>query len=592
MTGDPLAIAVRAFVEELVRAGLGDVIVCPGSRSTPLALAVAAHPGLRTHVLIDERSAAFVALGLARTARRPVAILVTSGTAAAELLPAVAEAALARVPLILLTADRPTELRDRGAPQTIDQVGIFGSHVRWAAEAPLPDGRAETVAHLRWLAGRAVAEAAAGPRGAGPVHLNLPFREPLVPGGPLGPQPDLEGAPFARAVAGMRTLDDGTLDALAGRIATTPHGLLVAGPDDDPAIPAALAALAAAAGWPVVADPLSGARTGTHDRSHVLARSDQLLRAGSWIDAHRPALVLRTGAMPTAKPFTELLAAARPETWILDGDAGWREAALVPATCLHADAAATLRGLADRLVARGHRPDPAWAAAWREADARADRAMRAWLGELAEPFEAIPFTVVPSVLPDDAVLWVGSSMPVRDLDGWLPVGERPLRILSSRGANGIDGVTSAAAGAALAGPDPVLLVTGDVSFLHDIGGLVSARLLGVALTIIVIDNDGGGIFSFLPQAAADRPDVGLPAAFERLFGTPHGIDLVALARGAGAAADRHEWATFPTALRAVMRDRRPGVRVLVLSGDRARNVALHREVARVAAAAIAREDVP
>ncbi|MFO1541416.1 MAG: 2-succinyl-5-enolpyruvyl-6-hydroxy-3-cyclohexene-1-carboxylic-acid synthase [Chloroflexota bacterium] len=592
MTGDPLATAVRAFVEELVRAGLADVVVCPGSRSTPLALAVAAHPGLRTHVLIDERSAAFVALGLARTARRPVAVLVTSGTAAAELLPAAAEAALARVPLLLLTADRPAELRDRGAPQTIEQPGIFGAHVRWAAEAPLPDGRPDTIAHLRWLAGRAVAEAVAGPRGAGPVHLNLPFREPLVPGGPLGPDPDLAGAPFAPALTGKRTLDVGTLDALAERIAATPRGLLVAGPDDDPALPGAVAALAAAAGWPVVADPLSGVRAGAHDRTHVLARSDQLLRPGPWIDAHHPAIVVRTGAMPTGKPVTELLAAARPATWILDGDAGWREAALVPATYLHADPAATLHALAARLAARGHRPDPAWAAAWRAADGRADAAMRAWLGGLDEPFEALPFAIAPEVLPDDAVLWVGSSMPVRDLDGWLPTSERPLRVLSSRGANGIDGVTSAAVGAALADAGPVLLVTGDVAFLHDIGGLVSARLLGVPLTILAIDNDGGGIFSFLPQAAAERPEVGLPAAFERLFGTPHGIDLAVLAAGTGAAARVADRATLAPLLRDALADRRPGVRVLVLRSDRARNVELHRTVARVAAAALAREDAP
>ena len=585
MSPDALTRSVRAFVEELVRAGVRDVILAPGSRSTPLALAVAAHDALRLTVLLDERSAAFAALGLARAARRPVAVVVTSGTAVAELLPAVAEASLARVPLLLLTADRPAELRDRGAPQTIDQVGIFGSHVRWAAEAPVPDDSPQMLAHLRWLAGRAVAEAVAGPRGAGPVHLDLPYREPLVPSGPLGPDPALADAPYLRAIVGSRTLDAATLDELARRIAATPRGLLLAGPDDDPELPAALAALAAAAGWPIVADPLSGLRAGPHDRSALITRGDQVLRPGPWIDAHAPSLVLRTGAMPTGKPATDLLARVRPETWIVDGDAGWREAALVPALFLHADPPATLHALADRVRARGA-ADGSWLAAWHAADARVDGALLAWHAELSEPFEGSPFLLVPDLLPDGGLLWVGSSMPVRDLDGWLPASPRALRILSSRGANGIDGVTSAAVGAALAGPGPALLVTGDVAFLHDVGALVSARLAGVALTILVIDNDGGGIFSFLPQAATDRPEVGLPQAFERLFGTPHGIDLAALARGHGASVTVATPATLRADLAGALADRSPGIRVVLFRSDRAGNVGLHREAAAVAAAAL------
>ena len=272
---------------------------------------------------------------------------------------------------------------------------------------------------------------------------------------------------------------------------TVEDGLIVAGPDDDAALPAALAALSAATGWPIVADPLSGLRCGPHDRSRMLARGDQLARPGPWIDAHPPALVVRTGAMPTSKPVTELLARTRPELWVIDGDSGWREAAFLPARYLHADAARTAVAIAERLRAIGHTPDPAWSAAWIAADRRAGEALDAWLAGLTDPFEGLPFALAPSVLPDDAIVWAGSSMPVRDLDGWLPSSDRRLRILSSRGANGIDGVTSAAAGAALAGDEPVLLVTGDVSFLHDVGGLLTARLLGVPLTILAIDNDGG-----------------------------------------------------------------------------------------------------
>jgi 2-succinyl-5-enolpyruvyl-6-hydroxy-3-cyclohexene-1-carboxylate synthase len=592
---DPVAAGLRAFVEELVRAGLRDVIACPGSRSTPLALAASAHPALTVRVLLDERSAGFAALGLARTARRPVAIVVTSGTAAAELLPVAAEASLARVPLLLLTADRPPELRDRGAPQAIDQVGLFGRHVTWAAEAPLLDGDPATLAHLRWLAGRAMAEAAGGPRGAGPVHLDLPFREPLVPRGPLGPLPDLPDVPWVRAIAGPRRLGPAALDALADRARSVERGLIVAGPSDDPRVPDALAALAAATGFPIVADPLSGARTGAHDRSMVLGRADHLARVHDWVDAHAPVLVIRTGAMPTSRPVTELLARTRPELWVVDGDGGWREAALVPATFVHADATATAHDLAARL-ARG-RPRPgAWARAWLDADRRVDGALRAWLADLDEPFEGLPFALAPAVLPDGAVLWAGSSMPVRDLDAWLPVTGRRLRVLSSRGANGIDGVTSAAAGASLAatgaGGGPVLLVTGDVSFVHDLGGLVSARLAGASLTILVVDNDGGGIFSFLPQAAADRPDVGLPEAYERLFGTPHGTPIAAAAEALGARAVTASHRDLGAHLHAAVGDRSPGVRVVVLRSDRARNVVLHREAAAIAASALVSGTTP
>lgn len=572
-----LAAGLRAFVEELVRAGLTDAVVCPGSRSTPMALALAAHDGVRLHVLLDERSAAFAALGMARASRRPVAVLVTSGTAAAELLPAAAEADLARVPLVLLTADRPAELRDRGAAQTIDQVGLFSSHVRWAAEVPLMDGAPETLAQWRWLAGRAMAEAGGIGRGAGPVHLNLPYREPLLPDGPLGAEPDLPGASFVASVAGRRRLDPGDLDALAGHLRGIERGLIVAGPDDDPAVAGAIARFAAATGYPVVADGLAPARAlpGAGGGEH-------LARPSAWLDAHLPELILRVGAIPTSRPLNELIARPEPELWVLDGDAGWRQPAARPSVLLHADAAATLDGLEVRL---GRAPtDGAWAADWTRARAAVDVALAGWLAACDEPFEGAPFAAL-SELMTAGLLWVGSSMPVRDLDAWW-TGGRGVRVVSSRGANGIDGVTSAAAGAAAAEDGPVVLVTGDVSLVHDLGGLVTARLLGVPLTILVVDNDGGGIFSFLSQAAAERPDVGLPAHFERLFGTPHGTRVAEVAAALGATVREVDHRSLRGALADALADRSPGVRLLRYPSDRARNVALHREVAAVAAAAL------
>ena len=570
------AALLRAFIAELAAAGVRDAIVCPGSRSTPLALALGVSPAIRVRVLLDERAAGFFALGMARTDRRPVAVLVTSGTAAMELAPAVVEAAHSRVPLVVLTADRPAELRDRGAAQTIDQDHLYGRAAKWFAELPLFDGHPATVAHVKSVAGRAVATALAGP--AGPVHLNVPFREPLLPDGPLEAA---DAAATASAIAGRRTLDDAALGDLAARVGSARRGLIVAGPDDDPALPEALAALADATGFPILADPLSGLRTGRHDRSMVVARGDQLVRRGPWIDAHRPDLVVRTGAMPTSRPIVELLAAARPELLVLDRDGGWRKSALVPATFVHADPAATARALVGQID--DDRAD-GWAPEWLDAEAAATAAMDAWLAALDEPFEGAPFPALTAALPDGATLWAGNSMPVRDMDGWLPSSDRAITVRSNRGANGIDGVVSTALGSAAVAGGPVALVVGDLSFLHDLNALVAAKLHGLSATIVLVNNDGGGIFSFLPQGTASIPGAGLPERYEELFGTPHGVDVAPIVTALGG---EHVLVGHKDLRAGLERSIGwPGVQVLELRTDRVRNVALHREVAVAVAAAI------
>jgi 2-succinyl-5-enolpyruvyl-6-hydroxy-3-cyclohexene-1-carboxylate synthase len=586
--------ALRAIAQELVDTGVTDVIVCPGSRSTPLALATRAHPGLHVRVLLDERSAGFFALGLARASRRPVAIVVTSGTAVAELLPAVVEASLARVPLVLLTSDRPPELRDRGAPQTIDQAGIFGGHVRWSNELPLLDGAPETRRHIRSVIGRAVATARGGP--AGPVHLNIGFREPLIPTGDLGPLGPVDGegdGPFTAVVAGRPALDPAAVRDLAARLASVERGLIVAGPHDDPELPRALARLAAATGFPIAADPLSGARCGPHDRSFVLAHADHLVRPGPWRDAHVPDLVIRFGATTTSKPMLTLLEETMPAQIVIDGDRGWSDPAILATTFVQADATDTADCLAaEALGASRDGRAGAWARDWCDADRSADRAMLAWLAGVearGEAFEALPFAVLGGLLPDGALLWAGNSMPVRDMDDWLPGSARAIRPLSNRGANGIDGVVSTALGAAAAGASaaeigPVALVVGDLSFLYDLNALVAARLHGLSATIVLIDNDGGGIFSFLPQASVDAPAVGLPEHYEELFGTPHGIDLGQIAIALGAEFADVTTGELRDALAASIG--RAGVRVLRYRTDRARNVELHREAAALVAAAL------
>jgi 2-succinyl-5-enolpyruvyl-6-hydroxy-3-cyclohexene-1-carboxylate synthase len=589
--------AMRAFVDELSRAGIRDAVICPGSRSTPLALALRAHSGLRCRVLLDERAAGFFAVGLAKASRRPVAVLCTSGTAAVNLAPAVVEAFHGRVPLVVLTADRPPELRDRGAPQTIDQLRLYGSQVKWFAEVPVVGDAVDELAHVRSLAGRAAATALAAP--SGPVHLNVALREPLIPASPLGPLADdsrdravlaREGAPFVDAIGGRPTLAAADITPLSDRMAATERGLIVAGPLDDPDLPAALARLAAATGYPILADPLSQARVGPHDRSHVVATGDLLARPGRWIDVHRPELVLRFGAMPTSKPILQMLQATRPALLVVDGGGGWRESALLPATFVHADEAPFADALAAELRGQGGiegSADSRWTSDWLTADRAAAGALAGWLARppaSTEPLEPLPFTLLAEMLPDGGIIWAGSSMPVRDMDTYLPAGPRAIRCYSNRGANGIDGVVSSALGAAAADTGPVVLVVGDVSFLHDLNALVAARLHHLSATIVLVNNDGGGIFSFLPQASTDDPGVGLPDAYEELFGTPHGIDFGPIVRAFGAAhkvAEPHELGdALARSIGAA------GVQVIEIRTERARNLALHRQATAAVAAAL------
>jgi 2-succinyl-5-enolpyruvyl-6-hydroxy-3-cyclohexene-1-carboxylate synthase len=552
-----------------------------------LALAIAMHPGLRILVDLDERSAGFLALGLAKASRRPVAVLVTSGSATANLLPAVVEADRGRVPLLLLTADRPPELRDRGAPQTIDQVRMFGRSVRWDAELPVPVDHPTQLAHLRHVVGRAVAMAQHPP--AGPVHLDLPFREPLIPHGSLAwpGGADTTGSPTPFTRVPRATAVEPTLVArIADRLANARRPVIWCGPLDRPGSAEAIARLAGLLDAPVLADGLANLRVGRHDRSRVIARTASIVRSGSFTARHPPDLVVRFGGTPTARATLEWLSRTAAEHIVVD-DGGWDEPTLHATTVVHADPTQFATMLADANES-GTPTERGWYGAWRDADTRADHTIRAELAAIAaagEAFEGAAFAELEEALPDGSILWAGSSMPVRDLDAFLPGGDTIVRCLANRGANGIDGVVSSALGAAAdqAGT-PVVLVIGDISFLHDLNALAVARMPDPRLTIVLVDNDGGGIFSFLPQATAELPDVGLPAHFERLLGTPHGTDLVAVARALGAEVGELRPGAIGTAVAESFE--RPGVKVLRLRTERTRNVELHRRVLDAAIEAI------
>jgi 2-succinyl-5-enolpyruvyl-6-hydroxy-3-cyclohexene-1-carboxylate synthase len=563
MTAMDSHLLLRAFCDELGRCGLEAACTSPGSRCAPLVLSLAREPAIRAYSHIDERCAGFFALGLAKASGRPVAVACTSGTAAAELAPAVHEAREARLPLLVLTADRPPELRDVGAGQTIDQLKLYGSAVKWFVEVGTHEATPERLRWMRALACRAYLMALEGPPGA--VHLNFPLREPLVLGEPLAPdhggRPD--GAPWiARAPRDPRPAPH-ALDQLVSDLEDRPLGVIVCGRSErDPALGAAVIGLAETAGYPVLADPLSGARSG----SMAIACYDTLLRDHAFAGEQAPDLVLRIGDLPTSKPLRAWLAgASRAVQVALDPEAAWQDPDAVIARVVPGDPATILAEATERLT-RG--VDGGWATVWRRADDRAGNAIGAALGdELSEPWVAARLG---ARLPNDATLFVASSMPVRDVETFFPARADPPRVLANRGANGIDGTVSAAFGAAAAESGPVVLLIGDVALAHDIGGLLASSRLGLAITIVLLNNDGGGIFHFLPLA-------GETDAFEAHVATPHGLDF---SRAAALYGCDHELVESQDGFdRALERSLvAPRTAILEVITDREENVELHRRV--------------
>ncbi len=568
MPGTDTYLGLRAFVDELVRCGLRDACTSPGSRSTPLVLTLAREPRLRATSHLDERCAAFFALGLAKATGVPAALACTSGTAAANYAPAVIEAHEARVPLLVLTADRPPELRDVGAGQTIDQVKLFGSAAKWYFEVDDHPASAARVRWLRQLACRAFWTAVEGR--PGPVHLNFSLREPLVPDGSDG-VPDVEiapgregGRPWVTRPRIRTEAADPLLDALADELRARPRAVVVAGrAERDPRLGESLAAFAERAGFPLLAEPLSGARRGPA----AIAHYDALLRDGGWAAAHAPDLVLRVGDLPTSKPLRTWLAGLDALQVSLDPEAAWQDPAGVVGTIIAADPRATLDALAGKLPKR--RKDTSWLDDWHAADRAAARAIAEVVGPagLNEPRVAAELG---TLLPPEATLVVASSMPVRDVETFFPARETPFRVLSNRGANGIDGTVSTAFGVAAAGRGPVVLLIGDVALAHDVGGLLAASRLGLKLVIVLIDNDGGGIFHFLPAAREG-------AEFVEHIATPHGLDFAHAAALYGCGWERAaDVENFRAALAAALAAER--TTIICVRTDREENVDLHRRV--------------
>src|SRR5579883_889143 len=612
---NPTYVYVGAFIDELRRCGLRHVVICPGSRSTPLALAFASARAVRIWMHVDERSAAFFALGMARRLNQPVTLLCTSGTAAANFLPALVEARLTHVPLLVLTADRPPELRDCGAPQAIDQNRLYGTHVKWYAETALPEASNESLRYIRTIACRAFAQARTAP--AGPVHLNMPFREPLtpapLPNHPLPPESERDPVawhgrpgerPYTEVLADRppESLPTNAISRLAEEIRGNARGLMIVGPQTDPDLTAALLLLAQKTGYPILADPLSQMRGQHKENDLVISSYDAFLRNEQFCARYAPQLVLRFGAMPTSKPVLLYLKrhAALCKQVIVDPFYGWEEPMQLAEQVFYTGIGSFCRELIDALpdqpVDEKGRPLREGAgrqherADWTEAWCMADRVTRATLSsallDMPTLFEGRVFPELAELLPAGALLYVGNSMPVRDMDTFFWPGTRGLRCLGNRGANGIDGVVSSALGASAPGNSeaPTVLVLGDLSFFHDLNGLLAARLHKLNLVIVLINNDGGGIFSFLPQAA-------YPEHFEQLFGTPTGLDFRPAVEMYGGRFTRiADWGTFRDAVRTGLAE--GGLHVVEVPTARASNVSMHRHLWQIVDRALQKAGLP
>ncbi|MFX3623748.1 MAG: 2-succinyl-5-enolpyruvyl-6-hydroxy-3-cyclohexene-1-carboxylic-acid synthase [Ectobacillus sp.] len=565
---EALTYYLGAFVDELARLHVRDVVISPGSRSTPLALLMAEHTKIRTYLHVDERSAAFFALGIAKAKRRPVALLCTSGTAAANYMPAVSEAFHSRVPLLVLTADRPHELRDIGAPQAMNQLGLFGSFAKEFIEMALPEAAEAMCRYVRATAARATAIALDAPQG--PVHLNFPLREPLVPDFSLAriwEKGCLNRAEQYTAVQiGSRQISEEYVQSLAQQLSAFEKGLIVCGDQEDEAFAEAVVKLAKALQYPILADPLSKLRSGAHDKGQIVDCYDTFLRNEALKEKWKPEVIIRFGAMPVSKALAQYIQRQTAALQItVDEAGGWRDPALAASHMIYAEEALFCEMLAANAT---FKKETDWLRSWVGINEFTRKQL--YKMELYEElFEGRVITELMQLMPEKSVLFVGNSMPVRDADTFFFNNDKNIAVMANRGVNGIDGIISTALGVSTE-KSPLVLVIGDLSFYHDLNGLLAAKLHGLDATIVVVNNDGGGIFSFLPQYGEKKH-------FEMLFGTPLGLDYEHVVKMYEGTFNRPKtWEHFRRDVKAGLDGK--GLHVIEVRTDRESNLRMHREL--------------
>jgi len=544
---------VRRMTSTLLNAGVKSVVISPGSRSTPLAYAFASTESLKVYMQIDERSAGFFALGLAKASSEPVVLLCTSGTAASNYFPAITEAHYARIPLIVMTADRPHELREVGAPQAIDQVRMYGQHVKSSIDLPIPEENIEDFMerHVR----RSLSVALTAPRG--PVHINIPFREPLL----IDLDLETPKSTFSKRITTTDSLDESTLEEVAELLRTSKKGIIIVGE-----LPVNLNnnvfwKFAKALNWPVLCDPLSNLRANIPENCKMLCidRYDALLKSESFGSKVIPDTVIRFGPQPVSKSLSLYLKKSSPETMIVvDESPEFRDSIHIVTHHIQSEAEAVLSIIV-------HKQETSYNATWRKANDIASSVTESINSEDEGAFTQLLL----NHLQSGSDLICGSSMPIRDIDTFFGKTEKDIHLFANRGANGIDGVVSTAFGIQTNRKRPAWLLIGDLSFLHDVNGLIVTRFHKTDLTIIIMNNDGGGIFSYLPQATSAEH-------FEELFGTPTGLKF-------GHIADMYDaqYAAVQTKeefLKELLLPKIKNVRIIEVETDRSKNVKAHRQL--------------
>ena len=504
----------RSLFHQFASNGVEHVAISPGSRSTPLSAAADSTEGLETSIHIDERSGSYFALGLAKASSKPVVLICTSGTAAANYLPAVVEAFYSGVPLIVITADRPPELQNRGAPQTIDQIALYGKHVRSFFQSQVPSDSTQNDALL--LASEAFKQSLKP--FPGPVHINCPLREPLEPSN--APFPIVET--INNYEAEEEKIDTSELD----RFIAFEKGLIVVGPlNPDFSTCEKIAELGNATGWPIVADPASGMRNGSYTENCLVVSTGEHIFRSSWVKDHKPDVIVQIGKMPTSKGYKLFLNDVGCENIICVDNLGFFPDPENVATHKIQISPSALAETMTNVSSKKEQTN--WNKAWENAEKVSTRVTKQLIDSSIFD-EAATARCLGEELPDGSCLFVSNSMPIRDLDAFLPSSTKLLKIFSNRGANGIDGVISTAAGISKGSPGvPTVLFTGDLAFLHDLSGFTALKRLELNLTIVVVDNNGGGIFSFLPIAETEATD------FQKLFHTPHDLDIETIASTVG-----------------------------------------------------------
>lgn len=557
---------IANFVDELVCSGLTHVVISPGSRSTPLAILCTEHEQIKEWVVIDERSAAYFALGIAKQTKKPVALVCTSGTAAANYFPAIVEAHYARVPLIVLTADRPHELRGIGASQTIDQINLYGQFVKDFQEMALPESTPEMLKYVRNRATRAVRYAEQDV--PGPVHINFPFREPLMPDITLknlwGEQ---NGRCYNYAYNGEKRLREPIIEDLYAKIAGNKRGVIVCGPQVNEKLAEKIIALSEQLQIPVLADPLSQLRAGNHSKNTIIATYDMILRFQSLREKLKPDFIIRFGAMPVSKNYLFYVEEHEDVLQIVvEDNEAIREPTNHPSEYVFANSRLLCEDLV--IMAQEAETDQTWLTTWQKLNETVIQELDTLTEGAITEGEAVQQVV--DFIPDEAVIFVGNSMPVRDLDTFFVPTDKQISVHANRGVSGIDGTVSTALGVAATTDKHVILLIGDLSFYHDLNSLLIAKHYNIKITVLLINNNGGGIFSFLPQAQDKKH-------FEALFGTPLDIEFEKTVTMYGG---NYEMVSNKETLRMALQNANAIERISVIEvrTDREENVAWHREL--------------